>query len=350
MFSITLSLCVFLSALPAVQGHGQVHTVYTTSPAATWVAADAYANANASSPLRKLNTYGPVSDFTTPEITCGPGGNVPVSVLAEVHAGSVVTFDWGSWSSDHPGPVMTYIASCGSGGCANFKGDSGAVWVKIDQDSYNPNRANLPWGESFLHLTPSQYLVTVPSGLANGEYILRHELLGLHVAGQYMGAQFYPNCLQIKVTNGGSTALPTGIALPGAYDPNDTNGVLVQLWQIEAGLSCYTAPGGTVLLPGATGDWGCATKSGCGYTCGATTSTISTVTSSSISSTTASSSTTSKSSSSSTKSSTSSAPSSTQTGTVQKYGQCGGSSYTGPTTCISGTTCTYSNPYYSQCL
>ncbi|KAH7911076.1 endo-1,4-beta-xylanase C precursor [Hygrophoropsis aurantiaca] len=32
------------------------------------------------------------------------------------------------------------------------------------------------------------------------------------------------------------------------------------------------------------------------------------------------------------------------------YGQCGGETWTGATTCISGYTCTYSNPYYSQCL
>ena len=31
------------------------------------------------------------------------------------------------------------------------------------------------------------------------------------------------------------------------------------------------------------------------------------------------------------------------------YGQCGGEGWTGPTTCASGT-CTYSNPWYSQCL
>ncbi|KAH8805958.1 glycoside hydrolase family 3 protein [Xylogone sp. PMI_703] len=31
------------------------------------------------------------------------------------------------------------------------------------------------------------------------------------------------------------------------------------------------------------------------------------------------------------------------------WGQCGGQGWTGPTTCASGT-CTYSNPYYSQCL
>jgi endo-1,4-beta-xylanase len=36
--------------------------------------------------------------------------------------------------------------------------------------------------------------------------------------------------------------------------------------------------------------------------------------------------------------------------TSPKYAQCGGSGYTGCTVCASGSTCTYSNPYYSQCL
>lgn len=40
-----------------------------------------------------------------------------------------------------------------------------------------------------------------------------------------MGAQFYPSCTQIRVTEGGSTKLPSGVALPGAYDPDDTEGV-----------------------------------------------------------------------------------------------------------------------------
>jgi len=32
------------------------------------------------------------------------------------------------------------------------------------------------------------------------------------------------------------------------------------------------------------------------------------------------------------------------------WGQCGGQSWTGATTCVAGYTCTVSNPYYSQCL
>ncbi|KAF8901873.1 hypothetical protein CPB84DRAFT_1846586 [Gymnopilus junonius] len=32
------------------------------------------------------------------------------------------------------------------------------------------------------------------------------------------------------------------------------------------------------------------------------------------------------------------------------WGQCGGINWTGATTCVSGSSCVYSNPYYSQCL
>ncbi|KAF9042195.1 glycoside hydrolase superfamily [Panaeolus papilionaceus] len=35
---------------------------------------------------------------------------------------------------------------------------------------------------------------------------------------------------------------------------------------------------------------------------------------------------------------------------VPLYGQCGGQGYSGETTCASGAVCTYSNPWYSQCL
>jgi acetylxylan esterase len=48
---------------------------------------------------------------------------------------------------------------------------------------------------------------------------------------------------------------------------------------------------------------------------------------------------------------TSTVASTTPPGATQvHYGQCGGIGYTGPTVCVAGTTCTYSNAYYSQCL
>ncbi|KAF1948202.1 endo-1,4-beta-xylanase precursor [Byssothecium circinans] len=40
----------------------------------------------------------------------------------------------------------------------------------------------------------------------------------------------------------------------------------------------------------------------------------------------------------------------TTTGTVAKWGQCGGSGYSGSTICASGSTCTFVSDWYSQCL
>ncbi|KAJ5662577.1 uncharacterized protein N7477_010193 [Penicillium maclennaniae] len=51
-----------------------------------------------------------------------------------------------------------------------------------------------------------------------------------------------------------------------------------------------------------------------------------------------------------TSSTTTTSSSSGSTGVAQHWGQCGGLNWTGPTTCASGYTCTYSNAYYSQCL
>ncbi|KAG8701147.1 hypothetical protein FRC08_004255, partial [Ceratobasidium sp. 394] len=86
----------------------------------------------------------------------------------------------------------------------------------------------------------------------------------------------------------------------------------------------------------------------------ATTSTVkttSTTSSTSTSKTTATSTTTKPVTTSTTKPATTSTTSSAApTATAGPYGQCGGQGWTGPTVCATGWTCTYSNPYYSQCL
>ncbi|KAG8831704.1 hypothetical protein FRC17_002707 [Serendipita sp. 399] len=137
-------------------------------------------------------------------------------------------------------PVMTYIAACPNG-CASFKGESGNVWVKIQQDGYVSTRTPA-WAEQIIEQGGQsghgKWSIKIPSTLPNGEYIIRHEILGLHVA-------FYPNCVQVKITGGGNVPLPSGIALPGAYQPNDP-GILVELWRITAS-NPYTIPGGPIL-------------------------------------------------------------------------------------------------------
>ena len=118
----------------------------------------------------------------------------------------------------------SYLAHCPNDNCKAFKGDTGNIWVKIDQLVYNPS-ANPPWASDLLRVQGAKWTVTIPPKLAPGEYLLRHEILGLHVADKRMGAQFYPSCTQIRVTQGGTVPLPEGVAFPGAYDPADGQGV-----------------------------------------------------------------------------------------------------------------------------
>ncbi|CZR59895.1 related to endoglucanase c [Phialocephala subalpina] len=52
----------------------------------------------------------------------------------------------------------------------------------------------------------------------------------------------------------------------------------------------------------------------------------------------------------STKGASASTSSAAASGSLPKYSQCGGTGWTGSGACVAGTTCTFSNAYYSQCL
>lgn len=95
------ALLALLAAAPSVLAHGQLRKFIAAS--GTYTAADAYGPADATSVVRKISEYGPAAPFTGANITCGPGGNIPVPNLAAVKAGETVTFDWGEWSSAHSG-------------------------------------------------------------------------------------------------------------------------------------------------------------------------------------------------------------------------------------------------------
>jgi hypothetical protein len=68
---------------------------------------------------------------------------------------------------------------------------------------------------------PTTYTYTIPSCLKKGFYLVRHEIIALHAAWAYPGAQFYPGCHQLNVTGSGSTVPGSLVALPGAYKGTD---------------------------------------------------------------------------------------------------------------------------------
>ena len=65
--------------------------------------------------------------------------------------------------------------------------------------------------------------VTLPANLAAGNYMVRHEIIALHLAQTVQGAEFYAACTQMQV-GGNETGVPAQsdlVSLPGAYSDTD---------------------------------------------------------------------------------------------------------------------------------
>ncbi|KAA8649055.1 hypothetical protein EYZ11_003688 [Aspergillus tanneri] len=150
--------------------------------------------------------------YQTADIICHKDGK-PGYLSASVMAGSDIEFQWTEWPESHHGPVITYLASC-NGDCSSVDPVS-LKFFKIDAkgliDGSSPPGH---WASDDLISNNNSWTTTIPSSVSSGNYVVRHEIIGLHSAGQENGAQNYPQCINIKVT-GGSDAKPEGT--PGEF-------------------------------------------------------------------------------------------------------------------------------------
>ncbi|KAJ7689620.1 glycosyl hydrolase family 61-domain-containing protein [Mycena rosella] len=193
-----------------------------------------------SSPIRQIANNLPVKDLTLDEIICGRNA-LPAAQMATAAPGDTVLLDWntampdGNWFHD-VGPMMTYLASCGSASCAQFDATN-AKWFKISEQGQDASGA---WAQAKLDDgTPAS--VTLPSNLKAGNYLLRHEIIALHTAQSVGGAEFYPSCSQITVTGSGTGAPAASelVTFPGAYKPTNP-GVLINVYDMK---TKYQFPG-----------------------------------------------------------------------------------------------------------
>jgi len=203
--------------------------------------------------IRVPDYDGPITDVTSNDIICNGGINpyhTPISqAVITVPAGATVTTEWhhtlsGAVSGDsadpidpsHKGPVIVYLAQIPS---ATQTSVTGLKWFKIYQDGLTPSDQS--WGVTRLIANKGKVSFTIPSCIAAGNYLLRAEIIALHGAESYPGAQFYMECAQLKITGGGSKS-PATVSFPGAYSGSDP-GIKINIYQT---LSSYTVPGPAV--------------------------------------------------------------------------------------------------------
>jgi cellulase len=108
--------------------------------------------------------------------------------VAKVAAGGTVDIQWNTWPESHVGPVIDYMAKVDDATAAT-SGDLN--FFKIDEAGYEGGE----WAATKLINNNLTWSVTVPKNIAAGQYVLRHEIIALHSAGQTNGAQNYPKCI-----------------------------------------------------------------------------------------------------------------------------------------------------------
>ncbi|CUA71906.1 Endoglucanase-4 [Rhizoctonia solani] len=231
-----------LAAVAGVSAHGWIDRV--TIGGRSYTGSYPFSNDNAPSPIRKTSTTYPVPSANDPNMNCGIGAKA-ASQVAAANSGDRVTISWkyepGKNWVHTMGPIMTYLAQVPAGQTADKFNARNAKFFKIAQTGQKAGRGS-EWVQ--LDIRNGQtYSVTLPNGLPAGDYIMRHELIALHYANKTDGAQFFPNCVQLRV--GGGSNAPKAISaqtvsFPGGYTANDKS---LLIPNIRTGNFVYTFPG-----------------------------------------------------------------------------------------------------------
>ncbi|KAK2001381.1 family 61 glycosyl hydrolase [Colletotrichum falcatum] len=171
--------------------------------------------------------------YASADINCHKNA-APGGTAAKVAAGGKVEFQWSTWPESHVGPVLTYAAKV-DGDFASV--DKAALrWIKIDEAGIDVDTQE--WAATKLIKNNNTWTSTIPSDLAAGNYVLRHEIIAMHAAGTLNGAQNYPQCVNVEITGSG-TASPEGTLGTELYKATDA-GILFNPYTT---ISDYTIPG-----------------------------------------------------------------------------------------------------------
>ncbi|KAF5378572.1 hypothetical protein D9615_007129 [Tricholomella constricta] len=207
-------------SLAAVAQSASAHYIWTTL-----VAGGTTTNAAIRQPI----SNSPVESATSNNLRCNVSPGAATQTVS-VAAGSSVTFKLDN-TLYHQGPAAIYLGKA-PGSVASWDG-SGSNWFKIAEwgATFNPFK--------FTSEGLSQLSTTIPSNTPSGEYLLRIEQVGLHVAG---APQWYISCAQINVTGGGS-GNPAKVSIPGYVSASDP-GLTVNIYYPIP--TSYRVPGPSV--------------------------------------------------------------------------------------------------------
>jgi len=174
---------------------------------------------------RQWDTIDPIFSVDDKHIACNTPGTPPPSSIS-IAAGDEITALYWYWL--HPvGPMTVWLAYCGDGGDCSDVDVNEVGWFKIWEAGLleGPNLAEGVWYQKWFQRwdgTPGLWPVTIPASLKPGAYIIRHEILSIHIENK---PQFYPECAHLNITGAGAAFPPKEYLhkFPGAYAADGKN-------------------------------------------------------------------------------------------------------------------------------
>jgi len=132
--------------------------------------------------------------------------------------------------------MLTYMAQC-SGPCESVDKTS-LSFFKIDATGVVAgSTAARQWGSDVM-IKNNTWTVAIPTSIAKGNYVLRHEAIALQSAGSEGQAQAYSFCFNMVVDSEG-TDTPQGVKGQEFYKTTDP-GLVVDIYHSFVN---YTVPG-----------------------------------------------------------------------------------------------------------
>lgn len=244
---------------PFVNAHGTVEFVIANG--VTYEGPNQGSSTNVDSPVRQIRSFNPINDAQSSDMTCGRGAAESASLVADVDAGSKLTYHYrlGDDRTEWPhnvGPIMAYMYQCPEGTTADKCAPPAAgekAWFKIDQKGFKSGDRNQGWFQGDMFKPNNKSIsVAVPKGIPSGHYLVRYEVLSLHIAQPVGGAEFYVSCTQVRVVGGGSSksARAQGAelaAFPGSYSATHP-GIHVNVFDGRINRDTYQFPGPAVFV------------------------------------------------------------------------------------------------------
>lgn len=172
----------------------------------------------------------PIADITGPDLACGNNGTVGVGRVCPVPDGATITFEYrllpdkpgqgagqGVIDPSHKGPCTVYAKKVDSAISDKASGDG---WFKLWEEGYDESAGK--WCTEKLIASQGLMSVTLPKGLVGGYYLLRSELLALHLATQG-DPQYFVGCAQVFLESSGNLGPVSTVAIPGIVSKTDAS-------------------------------------------------------------------------------------------------------------------------------